>query len=106
MDGFLSFDHKWTNFSTGFGNPHNEFFIGLEKLHLLTKLIGKRYRLRVDLTYTSGNKSFAEYGKFSIGSESDSYSLSISRYSTRSTAGKLIKFTNIIGNVCCCQFDQ
>ncbi|XP_073848436.1 techylectin-5B-like [Musca autumnalis] len=36
MDGTVNFFRPWSDYKNGFGNSSGEFFIGLERLHLLT----------------------------------------------------------------------
>ncbi len=61
---------------------------GNDNLHLLTA--GKRYKLRVDLTFFDGSTGYAEFDNFKVASAADKYRLSsIGRYS--GTAGKLNK---------------
>ena len=60
---------------------------GNTALHLLTS--GPTQELRVDLEKFSGEKAYAKYSAFSVGSKSDKYKLTIGGY--RGTAGEIIR---------------
>ena len=73
------------------------FYIqGNEVLHLLTS--GTKQELRVDLEKFTGEKAYAKYSIFSVGSRSDKYKLTIGGY--RGTAGKIIisKVSTLMAN--------
>lgn len=54
-------------------------FQGNEDIHLLTSKT--KNELRVDLQRFSGEKPYAKYSKFSVGSESEKYKLTVGGYS-------------------------
>ena len=68
------------------------FPTGTEFIHQLTN-DGRTYTLRVDLTNYAGESVFAKYGNFSVGPESDNYTLHVSEYDRSSTAGETHIFT-------------
>jgi len=56
----------WADYKAGFGSVDADFWLGLEKMHLLTS--SKPYRLRVEVQQDSTNLWFsAEYWSFQIG---------------------------------------
>jgi len=60
---------------------------GLDNIHALTS--GQRYTLRIDMEDWVGNKRYAEYDNFKVGSEHENYILhSVGQYS--GTAGQLV----------------
>ncbi|KAH8328212.1 hypothetical protein KR067_006174, partial [Drosophila pandora] len=73
MDGSVKFNRNWTEYRDGFGNLTGEFFIGLEKLHLITQ--SRQHELLIRLGYVDGSTDFVQYDNFRIGSEKDSYPL-------------------------------
>ncbi|KAL9965480.1 hypothetical protein ACROYT_G029284 [Oculina patagonica] len=83
FDGSVNFYRGWDDYKTGFGDLNGEFWLGLDKIHRLTKY--RRYMLRVDLEDTSGNKAYAQYDMFAVSSERTKYQLSLGSYS--GTAG-------------------
>jgi len=71
----------WTEYKAGFGSIDADFWLGLEKMHLLTS--SQPYRLRVEVEERSTNLWYsAEYWSFRIGDElNDRYRLEVSGYS-------------------------
>jgi len=58
----------WADYKAGFGSIDADFWLGLEKMHLLTS--SQPYRLRVEVQQDSTNLWFsAEYWSFEIGDE-------------------------------------
>ncbi|XP_016955741.1 fibrinogen C domain-containing protein 1 [Drosophila biarmipes] len=83
-DGSLLFNRTWSEFRNGFGNCRGEFFIGLEKLHNLTR--SQQYQLLINLGDVNGSSAWALYDDFRIGNESEAFYLkSLGVY--RGTAG-------------------
>ena len=80
QDGSVNFYRGWIDYKNGFGNLNGEFWLGLDKIHHLTKTKNK---LRVDLMDTTGSTAYAEYNMFSVSSERTKYKLSLGTYSGR-----------------------
>ncbi|XP_034476960.1 angiopoietin-related protein 7-like [Drosophila innubila] len=73
INGSVSFYQSWTEYKNGFGNLTGEFFIGLEKLHHMTK--AEPQELYIHLEDYEGQTRYAKYDKFEVGSEQESYAL-------------------------------
>uniref|UniRef100_A0A8C5WC07 Tenascin N n=1 Tax=Leptobrachium leishanense TaxID=445787 RepID=A0A8C5WC07_9ANUR len=87
--GKLDFYQKWRTYGEGFGDPSDEYWLGLEYINLLTTSVP--YELRVDLR--AGNESaYAVYRTFSVGSSRDKYKLTVGDYS--GTAGDALQYHN------------
>ncbi|XP_036671968.3 fibrinogen C domain-containing protein 1 isoform X1 [Drosophila suzukii] len=71
----VSFERGWLDYRDGFGNLAADFFIGLNKLHALTA--SSLHELRIEMEDFMGNVAYAEYSVFAIGSERESYPLSV-----------------------------
>ncbi|XP_025099998.1 ficolin-1-like [Pomacea canaliculata] len=78
-NGSVDFDRNWTQYEQGFGDITGEFWLGLSKLHTLTK--GRPTRLRVDLGEVNGHRHYAEYSTFRVGGPETNYRLTVSGYS-------------------------
>uniref|UniRef100_A0A182F2A0 Fibrinogen C-terminal domain-containing protein n=1 Tax=Anopheles albimanus TaxID=7167 RepID=A0A182F2A0_ANOAL len=72
-DGSLDFYRDWSEFRNGFGDLEKEFWLGLEKVHQITK--GRRHEMIVELKDFDGTYKYAHYDAFEIGSESEEYVL-------------------------------
>ena len=79
LDGSVDFYRGWADYKRGFGNLNGEFWLGLDKMHRLTK--EGRNRIRVDLEDIEGNTAYAEYDLFAVASERAKYQLSLGIYS-------------------------
>ncbi|XP_037820542.1 fibrinogen C domain-containing protein 1-like [Lucilia sericata] len=91
QDGSENFYRNWSEYTIGFGNITNEFFMGLNKLHALTSLADPQ-ELYIILEDFKGDKKYARYGIFKIDSESTDYTLTVDDYS--GNAGDSLQFHN------------
>ncbi|XP_011407325.2 PREDICTED: fibrinogen C domain-containing protein 1-A-like [Amphimedon queenslandica] len=83
QDGSVDFYRNWTDYENGFGDLAGEFWLGLSKIHRLTKEGSNT--LRVDLEDFEGNTAYANYSTFSFSDGSTEYILTVGGYS--GTAG-------------------
>ncbi|XP_028433782.1 tenascin isoform X4 [Perca flavescens] len=82
QSGKLEFFRNWKNYTAGFGDMNDEFWLGLSNLHKITA--GGPYELRVDLR-DKGETAYAQYDKFSISEPRTRYKVHVGGYS--GTAG-------------------
>ncbi|XP_028391552.1 uncharacterized protein LOC114516315 isoform X2 [Dendronephthya gigantea] len=90
QDGSQDFDLGWSDYKAGFGDLNGEFWLGLDKIHRLSK--SAQNVLRVDLMDFIGAERYAKYGTFSSADESDKYRLNIGSYS--GNAGDSLRWHN------------
>ena len=83
QDGFVNFYRDWVDYENGFGNLTGEFWLGLSKIHRLTK--EQSNTLRVDLEDFEGNTRYAQHSTFNVGNTTTLYTIIITDYS--GTAG-------------------
>ncbi|NXQ70898.1 TENA protein, partial [Quiscalus mexicanus] len=83
QNGKQDFYKNWNSYVAGFGDPKDEFWIGLENLHKITSQ--GQYELRVDLR-DKGDAAYAVYERFSVGDAKSRYRLRVDGYS--GTAGE------------------
>ena len=90
QDGSVDFYKYWVDYENGFGNLTGEFWLGLSKIHRLTK----KYlsSLRVDLGDFSSKTAYAQYFIFRIGNSASKYILSVEEYS--GNAGDSLAYHN------------
>ena len=60
----------------GFGDPDGNYWLGLEKLHLLTGT-GTRFKLRVEMESWLGESGWAEYSSFSVEGADTNFTLHV-----------------------------
>ncbi|XP_050082119.1 fibroleukin-like [Anopheles aquasalis] len=90
-DGSLNFYQNWNEFRDGFGDLQKEHWLGLEKIHQITKR--QRHELVIEMKDFNGTYKFARYDAFEIGSEKEQYILkSVGTYN--GTAGDEMRYHN------------
>ncbi|NWZ89482.1 TENA protein, partial [Nesospiza acunhae] len=89
QNGKQDFYRNWNTYVAGFGDPKEEFWIGLENLHKITSQ--GQYELRVDLR-DKGDTAYAVYERFSVGDAKSRYRLRVDGYS--GTAGDSMTYHN------------
>ncbi|XP_067863078.1 ficolin-1-B-like isoform X1 [Heptranchias perlo] len=78
MDGSVNFYRDWNSYKKGFGNQLSEFWLGNDKIHMLTKT--GDFELRIDLVDFDNKDTFAKYQSFKILGESEQYKLVLGNY--------------------------
>lgn len=73
MDGSVNFLRGWSDYKYGFGNLATEFWLGLEKIHMITNQ--GVYELLIEVTDFGLNTATAHYKAFAIGSETEGYDI-------------------------------
>ncbi|XP_021506161.1 fibroleukin [Meriones unguiculatus] len=89
LDGSTDFTREWKDYKAGFGNLEREFWLGNDKIHLLSK--SKEMALRIDLEDFNGLTLYALYDHFYVANEFLKYRLHIGQYN--GTAGDALRFS-------------
>lgn len=76
--GKLDFNRNWTSYRDGFGDLNGEHWLGLEKMHQITR-VGS-FELKVVLTSFDNVEKTAKYEGFRIGSENEQYQLNLGKF--------------------------
>ena len=77
VDGSVLFNQTWDEYVVGFGDPDGNYWLGLEKLHLLTGT-GTKHKLRVEMgSWDHLYIEWAEYDDFSVGHKITNYTIHI-----------------------------
>lgn len=79
VDGSVDFERGWDDYKCGFGSLDSEFWLGNEKMSLMTAQ--RKYELRIELTGKGSYPRHAKYSYFRIGDESTFYRLYLGTYS-------------------------
>ena len=93
LDGSVDFYRVWSEYRKGFGDLNGEFWLGLDKIHRLSK--SGLNVLRVDLEDFEKETRYAVYNKFAIANESDYYRLTVGDYSGECLLTYFLKLINI-----------
>ncbi|XP_051891961.1 fibrinogen gamma chain [Pristis pectinata] len=84
LDGSVEFAQNWIPYKEGFGylspDDSTEFWLGNEKIHLITTQGGGPYLLEIVMKDWSNERRVARYMQFKVGSEEDKYRLRYSYY--------------------------
>ncbi|XP_030387348.1 ficolin-1-like [Scaptodrosophila lebanonensis] len=75
LDGSIDFYRGWNDYKNGFGHVDGEYFIGLDRLHVLTA--GLPQELLILMEDFEGERKHAKYEGFAIGSENQNYALNV-----------------------------
>jgi len=78
-DSKVNFNKNWTDYEEGFGDLNTEFWYGLGIIHCLTQR--GQWEMRVDYRFNNMTWSYLHYNKFSVGSASEKYPLTVGGYS-------------------------
>ncbi|KAK6493328.1 fibrinogen gamma chain [Huso huso] len=84
QDGSVNFTKNWIQYREGFGylspTGNSEFWLGNEKIHLLSTQASVPYILRMELKDWNGQTKNADYAMFKVGPEADMYRLTYAYY--------------------------
>ncbi|KAM9746953.1 fibrinogen gamma chain [Dama dama] len=79
LDGSVDFKKNWIQYKEGFGHlsptGNTEFWLGNEKIHLISTQSTIPYVLRIQLEDWNGRTSTADYASFKLTGENDKYRL-------------------------------
>lgn len=78
FDGTVDFNRNWQEYKEGFGEPDGEHWMGLDKIHKITK--SADHELLVVLKDFDGRAKMALYDGFDVDTEGAKYKLSVGKY--------------------------
>ncbi|GFS27945.1 tenascin-R [Elysia marginata] len=87
--GDINFHRKWADYKTGFGYLDNDFWLGNDNIHTITRT--GTYELRIELR-SQGKTSSARYSTFSVSDEKGKYTLRLGTFS--GTSGDSLRLHN------------
>ena len=80
LNAIIIVNRNWTEYRNGFGSFAGNYWMGNEKVHLLTQA-GTTYRLRIEMLFTAYGWMSAEYDQFSLDNKTGLYTLHVTNYS-------------------------
>ncbi|KAI8492923.1 hypothetical protein Bbelb_295200 [Branchiostoma belcheri] len=87
-DNTTDFYRTWQEYKRGFGSPLGDFWLGNDRLHLLTSQ--GRYKLRVYMENWDGESRYSDYDRVAIEDEAGLYRLRLGKYT--GTAGDSLSY--------------
>ncbi|XP_062597602.1 fibroleukin-like [Saccostrea cucullata] len=88
VTGSQSFDKDWAAYKIGFGAPEQDFWVGNDVIHLLTK--EKNTSLYISITLQNGTKLYEIYDRFSVSDETENYKLYLARPATGTLGDRML----------------
>ena len=82
FDGSVDFARDWDDYKNGFGDPSGEYWLGLDRIHAITKAFADRILLRIEVTAFDGDTATLIMRGFSVDDEANLYKL---------TCGQVVK---------------
>ena len=89
QDGSVDFYRNWADYQNGFGKLDGEFWLGLDKIHRLTRT---PQLLRIDMQGFDGTKRFAKYKHFAVANGDEKYRMTFGQYN--GDAGDFLTYHN------------
>ncbi|KAL3885244.1 hypothetical protein ACJMK2_025332 [Sinanodonta woodiana] len=83
VSGDVDFYRNWSDYKQGFGDLNGNFWVGNNNIYDLTAQ--GNYTLRIDLSVSDTNKTYAMYSSFKVGDENSGFFLTAGGYN--GTAG-------------------
>ncbi|XP_061170689.1 fibroleukin-like [Saccostrea echinata] len=80
VSGSLTFDRNWTEYKNGFGSPEQDYWVGNDVIHQLTKV--KDCFLYVSITVQNGTRLYELYDKVSVSNEAGKYRILLEKPAT------------------------
>ncbi|XP_062572470.1 fibroleukin-like [Saccostrea cucullata] len=90
VTGSLSFDRYWTEYKNGFGLPEQDFWVGNDFIHLLTK--ENNSSLYVSITLLNGTTLYEMYDRFSVSDEAGKYQLFLAGPATGTLGDSMLSY--------------
>ncbi|XP_071835592.1 uncharacterized protein [Apostichopus japonicus] len=80
VSGSVSFYETWNNYRDGFGDLNSSFWLGNEKLHVISAQ--RDHQLRIDIWFnnTNDDSSYLHYNLFRVSSEATQYEITLGSY--------------------------
>jgi ficolin len=92
--GKVDFYRPWVDYQRGFGNPNGEHWLGLDKLHRLTKVMPSMLRVELKAFTNDAGGKFGVYRKFMIGDAGSKYRLTVGDFEDHGVGDSLSYHNN------------
>ncbi|XP_022303592.2 angiopoietin-1-like [Crassostrea virginica] len=92
QNGDINFSRNWKDYKNGFGQADDEYWLGNDAIHSLTRE-GKQM-LRIDLQKFSREKAHATYSSFFVDNEANKYKLKLGTFNGTNGMGDSLAHVN------------
>jgi len=79
----LNFNRFWKSYEQGFGDLNDDFWAGLQLMHILTQT--GQWELRTDIQKANGTWVYIPYNHFAVGSATQEYRLTVGEFTGKNT---------------------
>ena len=90
----VSFNRKWAEYEEGFGDLRTDFWYGLKAISYLTQ--SGEWEMRIDFQATNLQWYYLYYSKFSVGSASQEYPLTVGGYSGSVSSSNAVNYNGMM----------
>ncbi|XP_071835606.1 uncharacterized protein [Apostichopus japonicus] len=80
VGGSVSFYETWNNYRDGFGDLNSSFWLGNEKLHVISAQSDHQLRIDIWFNNTNDDSSYLHYNLFRVSSEATQYEITLGSY--------------------------
>ncbi|XP_060585390.1 angiopoietin-related protein 7-like [Ruditapes philippinarum] len=91
IDGRVSFYRPWDGYVSGFGDLDGSFWLGLEKIHRLTRDGSQIY---FDMENYDGSRDYAHYNVFTVHEAATAYRMNVDAFGYRGSIRELLSYHN------------
>ena len=77
MDGSVNFAQSWNDYVNGFGHLNGEFWLGLEKIHRLTR---DKVEIYFNMTKWDNTIKYAHYKVFTVHGAATQYRMNVDTF--------------------------
>ncbi|XP_053382769.1 fibrinogen-like protein A [Mercenaria mercenaria] len=91
IDGKVNFYRPWNDYVSGFGDIDGSHWLGLEKIHRLTR---EGSQIHFDIENYDGTKDYAHYQVFTVQGAATAYTMNVDAFNYEGSIDELLTYHN------------